>query len=866
MTTRYPSQVDTSLTLPTVVDNVTPINASVINRLRDAILATQGELGPKPAGVYGNLRNRLDSLENLIVAISPGAEVLLNSPVFGGDLVEDGYAIQNVIGFYGRPLENAAPDFEEAYMWDGYQWASTIPFQAGQDISGTRLLQTVIALRNRPLDTTTPADGYAYLWDLASSKWVPKSTFIASGDLTGNRLSQTVVKIHGRNIDSTVPGDGYSYVWNLSSNKWIAKLSDFIPGGDLSGATNSQTVIRIQGRNVDSGVPTEGEAYLWNNSLSKWIAESPFTAGGDLTGTRLSQTVTKIQNRDISALAPSDEELLTWSSSLGQWTPKPAFLLSGDITGTRLSQTVIRIQNKGISTIAPTEGQLLTWSDSLNKWAPRDNAFVAFGDLSGTINSQIVRKIQGRAVSTNVPLNEQILIWNSSANEWIPKFNNYQAGGDLSGTLTHQTVIGLYGRPVSSNTPFNDQALVWSSSTGEWKPKTVTSGGSSVTFSGDLLGSDTTQTVVKINGATVPVSGSLTTGSVLKVSGVSALSYGAINLAGGSNHVTGVLPAVNQANQLLGGDLSGNTSSGSVIKIRGNAVKSGSLSSTQDGYVLTWVNSLSEWEAKPGSGGSGFTAGGDLLGTSTNQTVVGLQTVDVANTVPIASAVPVYSATNVRYDIRKLSLDDIDPAFDILSFSGGSTVEVGATVTNPGFTASYTATPASAQITNTDATDSPKVLTTPFTSGTVTGVFTKSTVTSVTFTLQAVAATTKFANSSISFEARSFYGIAGAGATSATASGNNASLVGTAGTLTNNGLGSFINTSFGPLSPSNQKIYFLCVHTVTPHTFKDQNGFSFAFNAPTVFNFINQNAVSLSYDLYESTNLLSTSFTITIVS
>ncbi len=289
----------------------------------------------------------------------------------------------------------------------------------------------------------------------------------------------------------------------------------------------------------------------------------------------------------------------------------------------------------------------------------------------------------------------------------------------------------------------------------------------------------------------------------------------------------------------------------------------------QDGYILTWIGN--EYVPLPNAGGGG--GGGsvvfsnDLSGNQFFQTVVGLQSTPLASTTPVQSAVPVYDTSGSQFSVRKLTLDDLGPAFAISSFSGGSTVEVGATVTNPAFTASYSSTPTSAQITNTDGTDSPKVLTTPFTSGTVTGAFTKSTVATVTFTLTAIGATTKTSTQAIAFQARSFFGIAGAGATSATASGNTAVLVGASGTLSNNGLASsVVNTSFGPLSPTNQKIYFLCIHTSSAHTFKDQNGFGFAFNAPTTFSFTNQNGSVLSYDLYESTNLLSTSFTITVVS
>jgi len=52
-----------------------------------------------------------------------------------------------------------------------------------------------------------------------------------------------------------------------------------------------------------------------------------------------------------------------------------------------------------------------------------------------------------------------------------------------------------------------------------------------------------------INGATVPAGGALTTGNVLQVAGAAALSYGAVNLAGGANYVTGVLPAANASRE-----------------------------------------------------------------------------------------------------------------------------------------------------------------------------------------------------------------------------------------------------------------------------------------------------------------------------
>lgn len=81
-----------------------------------------------------------------------------------------------------------------------------------------------------------------------------------------------------------------------------------------------------------------------------------------------------------------------------------------------------------------------------------------------------------------------------------------------------------------------------------------------------------------LNGATVPEAGGLTTGNVLQVSGSAALTYAALNLAGGAGYVTGVLPAANLASAttlaqgaiVLATDLSGTSSAPTVVAVTGN--------------------------------------------------------------------------------------------------------------------------------------------------------------------------------------------------------------------------------------------------------------------------------------------------------
>lgn len=64
--TKYPNQIDTTTELPKATDHVTLVKAELFNRLRDAVLAIEQELGIQPSSTYSTVKDRLDNIEGRI--------------------------------------------------------------------------------------------------------------------------------------------------------------------------------------------------------------------------------------------------------------------------------------------------------------------------------------------------------------------------------------------------------------------------------------------------------------------------------------------------------------------------------------------------------------------------------------------------------------------------------------------------------------------------------------------------------------------------------------------------------------------------------------------------------------------------------
>ena len=276
----------------------------------------------------------------------------------------------------------------------------------------------------------------------------------------------------------------------------------------------------------------------------------------------------------------------------------------------------------------------------------------------------------------------------------------------------------------------------------------------------------------------------------------------------------------------------------------------------------------------PGGGGS-FTAGGDLKGTSTDQVVIGTNTMPLnqADTSPTASGVWVGDGSELDY--RQLTADDIAPGLTVtISGGGAGTFETGATWT-PG--ATIVANPAcnAAGVTHAILSDSlanasnklgdPNPLTPPV--ATYTSTVQGATVgINLTLTQNSITKTSNTLTSDWTF--RNYAGCDNdATGTSIIADGNNATLVGgvdTPGAMIGQLGAGGVGTTFTITPSGTQYGYYTCVHTATAHTFMS-GGFPFPMTrVGTNFSFTNQFAAVGGMDTYVTGSALTVSYSVSV--
>jgi hypothetical protein len=218
-------------------------------------------------------------------------------------------------------------------------------------------------------------------------------------------------------------------------------------------------------------------------------------------------------------------------------------------------------------------------------------------------------------------------------------------GGDLiSSSPVTQTVIGLQGRSLTDTEPEDGYLITWNALDSEWQPLPAP-----VSFSagGDLFGTANNQTVIGLQGYSVDNTAP-TDGYILTWEATS----------------TSWKPLPAPVGFSAGGDLSGTASSQTVIGIQSREIDS---VAPNDGEVLTWEQSSTSWKPLPVP--VGFSAGGDLSGTESNQTVIALQGNAVSNDAPTDGYTLVWEQSTTSWKPKSSITISQLPYLDMVGFA-----------------------------------------------------------------------------------------------------------------------------------------------------------------------------------------------------
>lgn len=147
----------------------------------------------------------------------------------------------------------------------------------------------------------------------------------------------------------------------------------------------------------------------------------------------------------------------------------------------------------------------------------------------------------------------------------------------------------------------------------------------------------------KHNSQTITISPSITIGSVARTNVYDAI-VALNNVIAPSFTVPDATTGAKGVVQLAG-DIGGTATNVRVTKLQTRNVNSVPPS---DGQVLTWVSSNNNWE--PATPSTNFTASGDLFGDNTTQTVIKIQGFAVATTTPTSNKALVWNSSTTRWE------------------------------------------------------------------------------------------------------------------------------------------------------------------------------------------------------------------------
>lgn len=379
MATTYPANIDNSITLPTAVDNFSPVRAVTVNALRDSIIAVQAAVGTQPAGTYGTVSARLNYLET-------------NSVIIGGDISGSDSGLI-VTGIQTRPVSSVSPAIGQSYVWNGAEWIPGSPDPSGfafGDLGNSYPNPIVIGLQGNPISNQKPTLNQFLSWN--GSEWTPSSvgpSFIAGGDLSGFATNQTVIGIQGKPVSSTAPTTGQSLIYN--GTQYVPTTQTY--AGDLSGTSGTQTVIGLYNHSIANTVPVASAVPIYDTSLSRYDIRPltsddlapPFTIG--LSGSETVEIGQPIVNPTLTASYSGSSAASAFvTNTISQQSP---LNLTSPYTSVPYTTTFVEDSQTSVYfTLQATSTGSVTKTDTnavVFNWFPRSFAGVGHPGATGTV-------------------------------------------------------------------------------------------------------------------------------------------------------------------------------------------------------------------------------------------------------------------------------------------------------------------------------------------------------------------------------------------------------------------------------------------------------------------------------------------------
>ena len=544
-----------------------------------------------------------------------------------------------VKGLQGLPVAANSPVDGQALKWNGTlnRWEPGTPSTTlTGDASGPAGGTVVKAIQGRSVSATAPANGQALEWSGVTSQWEP--TLVAntvSGDAAGLLSSVVVQGLQGRAVSAVRPTDGQALTWNGSVNQWAPANVSSTLAGDASGPAGNTVVRGLQGRALSIAAPVDGQALQWNGTASQWEpGASNTTLAGDASGPVGSNVVRGLQGRAVSTGTPADGQSLKWNSASNQWEPgTPSTTLAGDASGPAGSTVVQALQGRSLSAAGPADGAVLKWNAASNRWEPGTATTTLAGDATGPAGSTVVAGIQGRTVSTAAPADGQTLRWNNALSQWQPggPVANYSApftsqtslvipGSDhgyntanllvqcydATGTVVEPDSIsidsGTYDVQVAFSTAQSGRCVIGGGGTGN---SGSTGGGGDATITsvfgrtGVVTGQSGDYGFSQISGVVVNSQlGSGIDAAKIGAGTVSSTTFGYIGNARSDVQAQLDGKSATTHSHTAAGDVTGDLGSTVVTRIRNKTV---AATAAQDGQVLTWNATSSQWEPQTAS-------------------------------------------------------------------------------------------------------------------------------------------------------------------------------------------------------------------------------------------------------------------------